>query len=114
MCAFQSESSDGKKNKHVSIFILCPQIHPPISHACVRHSFRYVCVCELFDSVSKHPTDPFTILEFQNPPPVVPELHKIRQSPDLEALKLWKGRSGMLLSLKNFPDPANLFDKNRF
>ena len=24
----------------------------------------------------------------------VPELHKIRQSPDREALKLWKGRSG--------------------
>ena len=40
------------------------------------------------------PTDPFTILEFQNPSKDVPEVHKIRQSPDREALKLWKDRSG--------------------
>ena len=34
------------------------------------------------------PTNPFTILELQNPSRDVPELHKIRGSPDLEALKL--------------------------
>ena len=31
----------------------------------------------------------------------VPELHRICWSPDLEALKLWKGRSGILLSQSN-------------
>ena len=34
------------------------------------------------------PTYPFTILEPQNPSHDAPELHKIRQSPDLEALKV--------------------------
>lgn len=33
-------------------------------------------------------------LELQNPSLDVPELHKICRSPDLEALKLYKGRSG--------------------
>ena len=37
------------------------------------------------------PTDPFTTLEL---PHNVPGLHEIWQSPDFEALKLWKGRSG--------------------
>ena len=34
------------------------------------------------------PTDPFTTLELQNPSQAVPGPHKIRQSPDLVALKL--------------------------
>ena len=42
-----------------------------------------------------YPTSPFTILKLQNPWLDVPELHKIRRSPDLDALKLWKGSSGM-------------------
>ena len=33
-------------------------------------------------------------LELQNPSDEVRHLHKIRQSPDCEAFKLWKGRSG--------------------
>ena len=41
-----------------------------------------------------YPTNFFTTLELQNPSHDVSELHKIRQSPDLEALKLWKGSSG--------------------
>ena len=36
-----------------------------------------------------HPTSPFTILKLYNP-----ELHKIRQSTDFKASKLWKGSSG--------------------
>ena len=40
------------------------------------------------------PTNPFTILELQNPWHDVPQLHKMRRSPDLQALKLWKGSSG--------------------
>ena len=40
--------------------------------------------------VDLHPTEPFTTLELQNPSLGVFELpvHKIRQSPDLDALKL--------------------------
>ena len=41
------------------------------------------CVCTT-------PIDPYATFELQNPF----ELHKIRRSPDPEALKLWKGRSG--------------------
>ena len=40
------------------------------------------------------PTNPFTILELHNLSHDVPEQNKIRRSPDLEALKLWKGSSG--------------------
>ena len=48
-----------------------------------------------------YPTNPFTILELQNPSHDIPELHKIRWSPDLEALKLWKGSSGIILKPQN-------------
>ena len=41
-----------------------------------------------------YPADSSTTVELQNLSCDVPELHKIRSSPDLEALKLWKGRSG--------------------
>ena len=37
-----------------------------------------------------YPTNPFKALELQNPLHDVLELHKIRRSPDVEALKLWK------------------------
>ena len=48
-----------------------------------------------FPPAPPFPTNPFfTILELQNPSNDVPELHKIRWSPDLEALKLWKVSSG--------------------
>ena len=43
---------------------------------------------------SMRPTDPFTTMELQNPVHDVPELCNARQSPDIKALKLWKGRSG--------------------
>ena len=42
------------------------------------------------------PTDHFTTLELQNPPHDVSELHKKCRSPDVEALKLRKGRPGLL------------------
>ena len=45
--------------------------------------------------MSTQPTLPFTIKELQNPSFDVPELDEIRRSTDCEALKLWKGRSGM-------------------
>ena len=41
-----------------------------------------------------HPTELFTNWELQNPPQDVPELNKIRQSPDRKAKKMRKGRSG--------------------
>ena len=41
-----------------------------------------------------HPTDPFTTLELQVPPQCISELDKIGRYPDLEALKLLRGRSG--------------------
>ena len=37
-----------------------------------------------------YPTDPFTPLEFLN----VSELHKIRQYPDFQAVKVGKGQPG--------------------
>ena len=42
--------------------------------------------------------NPFTISELQKPSYDVPELHKIRRSPDFDALKLWKFSSGRCLS----------------
>ena len=45
-------------------------------------------------SFGPRPTDPFTILELQNPSYDAPELHEIRWSPDCKTLKLWKGRAG--------------------
>ena len=45
------------------------------------------------------PNDPFTISELHNPLYNIPELHTIFCSPDPEALKLFKGRSGWALNL---------------
>ena len=58
---------------------------------------------------AKYPTNPFTISKLQNSSHDVPELHKIRRSPDLEALKLGKGSSGIAKCGKSlvaisFPD----------
>ena len=39
-------------------------------------------------------TDPSTTFELQNPSHDIPDPHEIRRSPDVETLKLWKGRSG--------------------
>ena len=44
-----------------------------------------------------YPTDPFTIVGLLNPSDDVYEIHIIRQSADLKALKLWKGRAGTSL-----------------
>ena len=52
-----------------------------------------------------YPTDPFTTLELKNPLNDVLELHKIRRSPDLWALKFRKVRSGCTKQKEN----ANLF-----
>ena len=46
-----------------------------------------------------HPTNLFTILEHQNQSRDVSELHKMSRSPDLEALKLWNGLSGINILL---------------
>ena len=43
------------------------------------------------------PTYLFSISEFKNPSHDIPEPDNIRLSPVLEAVKLWKGRSGWLL-----------------
>ena len=43
------------------------------------------------------PTHPFAISELRNPSCDVPQLHKIRQSPDREAQKLWKCSVGVAL-----------------
>ena len=39
-------------------------------------------------NIVNYPTNPFTILELQNPSHDVPELHKVPRSPDVEARKL--------------------------
>ena len=41
-------------------------------------------------------TDPFIFLEFQNSSHYIPELHRFGHSPDFEALKVWRGRSGII------------------
>ena len=51
---------------------------------------------------SGHPTGPFTNFELRNPSHDVSELRKFCQSPDFEAWKLWKGRSGSCSS--TFPN----------
>ena len=48
-----------------------------------------------------NPTDPSTTPELENPSHDVSELHIIRRSPDLEALKLQKGRSGCAARKEN-------------
>ena len=55
------------------------------------HVFLPAFGCWIESSYTR-PTDPFTILELQNPSYGVPELHKMIQSPDREALKLSKIR----------------------
>ena len=59
-------------------------------------NFFFTLVLRSFGLQTQHsfPTNPFPILELQSPSHDVPELHKIRWSPDLEALNLWKGSSG--------------------
>ena len=57
---------------------------------------------------STFPTSPSTISELQNPLHYIPELHKIRRSPDLEALKLWKGLSGSFSDLEASVKPSGL------
>ena len=53
------------------------------------YSFYFTCcplACARFGLCG--PTDPFTVLELQNPSQDVPELHKIIRSPECKALKL--------------------------
>ena len=69
-----------------------------------QHICRYICLarrsrCSALLSNRPSPTDPFITLVLQNPPNDVPELHKTRRSPDFEALKLWKCRSGRVVML---------------
>lgn len=45
---------------------------------------------------SEYPTDPSTTVKLRNPSQDISELHKISRSPDLEALKFWKSRSGVI------------------
>ena len=56
--------------------------------------FAVLAISTGYYCINQFPTDPFTILELQNPSHDVPELRKSRRSPDLEALKLRKGWSG--------------------
>ena len=65
----------------------------PFSSCCSQHLFS---VDPLGDSVAAalHNRPFFTTLEFRNPLHDVPDSHKIHRSPELQALKLWKGRSG--------------------
>ena len=61
------------------------QSSSPASSRQLTHSLSHLCSC---------PTETFTNQELQNPTHDVAVLNKTRRSPDLEALKLWKGRSG--------------------
>ena len=53
-------------------------------------------------SRGSYPTNPFTIFWLRNRSHDVPVLHKIRRSPDQEALKLGKGSSGIRSLLSAF------------
>ena len=65
------------------------------SHKSMRMAWKEsACLCSDDGKSSLWiPTRPFTISELKNPSHDVPQLHKIRRSPDREALKLWKGSS---------------------
>ena len=63
----------------------------------VHPLFRPIPAFHFLETVGRvlsYPTNPFTILELLHPSHDVSELHKIRRSPDLEALQLWKSTSG--------------------
>ena len=69
----------------------------------------------MFLALFGYPTDPFTTFELQNPSHDVAELSRIRRSPDAEASKLRKVRSGSLSAPKlsmtlemHFPDETFL------
>ena len=55
---------------------------------CAKCQLSFYSGHSLMKKYIKPPTNPFTILEHQNPSHDVPELHKIRRSPDLKALKV--------------------------
>ena len=55
-----------------------------------------------FEALELGKCRPFPALEFQNLSYDIHELHKFHRYPDLEALKLWQGRSGN-------PFPTSLF-----
>ena len=74
-------------------FILCVRIKVVV--AVLASIVAQVLRC--FNSGEiRYPTDPFTTLELQNPSRDVSELlREFRLSPDIEALKFWKGWSGI-------------------
>ena len=59
------------------------------------------CKC-VGECVPYVPTDTYTTLKLQNPLHDIPELHNLRRSPDLEALKLRKSRSGCFTQSYSF------------
>ena len=75
--------------KSVGQFILCTSKHRSPDFEALK-----LRMCRSGEQIKKclvtlgYPTNPFTILELQNPSHDIPELHKIRRSPDREALKL--------------------------
>ena len=65
----------------------------------LKKNHRIVSSChrsynQFYVYLTKHMTDPSSTSELKNTLHDVPERHKIRQSPDFMAPKLWKGRSG--------------------
>ena len=66
-------------------------------HACETLFLSLFC-SGFRQKVSRVPADPATSWELQNPSCDISKLHKIRQSPDREAFKYWKWRSGWLSS----------------
>ena len=61
----------------------------------------------LFTCLPARPTL-FTTFELRNPSQDVPELSKLGRSPDLKALKLWKGRPGDCKSSQASRLPASI------
>lgn len=64
---------------------------------------------------NKYPTDTFTVLAPRNPLNDKLNVARKRRSPDFEALKLWKGRSGSrracLVVRTFFFSPSELTEK---
>ena len=86
----------------ILVLHLAPRI-PPSHATCyfyklpASHGNFFVIAGRIVENGICFLTDLFTYFELLNPSFDVPELNAVPWSPELEALKLWKGRSGLKL-----------------
>ena len=96
-----SQSSKSLKNEQQTQQLLTAQQHPtcPLIVKAAAAAAMLVgglnCLVNvLFMQLVSHPTARFSTFQLNNPSQDVSELYKIRRSPDLETLTLWKDLSG--------------------